>query len=430
LRRELLIQTTIRGKILFFKIKTGLESLLIRKFIPVFFLLSFPIVILSSTQYHPSIIKKSYNQFLITTSHSPKEITSGYLFIDDLRGNIKIIKSTLDQINVNQTITIFGKTEPEMINLIKRSSVTITEINDNGKYQLHLTESKSVASNISTQYIIEIPDNFYISIQSEFGSITVTELSGQFKLNTENGDIFLENISGGIDLSTKVGNITVNNSFGKVTSHTDFGTITLSNIVGSIDSQTEKGNIMLNSVAGHSISAASDSGDIEIDSLRGALYVSTEWGDIRTLNIKGSIDLFTSNGDIFMKNISGDTIAWTDAGNINGLNLNGAIESWTYAGDIDLRKNWDRKRTDHHIKLNSATGDIHLTVPENFPANFDIYTYTPEFHPSHAILSYFPLYITADESSSTGVGFINHEDNNVLIEANYGHTALLINKLY
>jgi len=334
----------------------------------------------------------------------------------------------VNQINVNQTITIFGKTESEMFNLIKSSSVISTETNENGKYQLHLTKSTSVASNISTQYKIEIPDNFYISIQLEFGSITITELSGQFKLNTENGDVFLEKVSGGMDLSTKDGNITINNSFGKITSHTNFGAITLSNIVGSIDSQTKKGNIMLNCVAGYSISAISDSGDIEIESLKGALYVSTDWGDIRTLNIKGSIDLFTSNGDIFMKNISGNSIAWTDAGNINGFNLNGAIESWTYAGDIDLRKNWNRNLSDHHIKLYSATGDIHLTLPENFPANFDIYTYTPEFHPSHAILSYFPLFITADKTSSKGIGFVDIDAYNVHLESNYGHTALLIDK--
>jgi DUF4097 and DUF4098 domain-containing protein YvlB len=198
-------------------------------------------------------------------------------------------------------------------------------------------------------------------LQTDFGSIEVSNVSNVVTVKTINGNITATDITSQADLSltSDFGNISLANSQaptmeiisingritledieveGKLTAHSDFGDQSLSAVEASIyDLQTQNGRIKL-------------------DKARGSITARSDFGDVEVLNVEnGTIDLASNNGAITFSGslAEGPHSIASDFGNINliippetGLN-------------VDLQTEFGKISSDFEITVSGALDDNH-----------------------------------------------------------------------
>lgn len=146
----------------------------------------------------------------------------------------------------------------------------------------------------------------------------------------------------------------------------------------------------------------------------------TSGGDLDLEDITGDLEASTSGGNIDIMDVRGETKVWTSGGEINAEVVHGAFDGRTSGGDISLSKIWDRQYEDHEIDVKTSGGDIVLTLPEDFPASFQLRVLSSGRKPGEVILSDFPMEISASQAVTLGEGGINGGKFNVYVEASMG----------
>lgn len=175
-------------------------------------------------------------------------------------------------------------------------------------------------------------------------------------------------------------------------------------------------------VVGREISATTSGGDITVTDLTAntTIDLHTAGGNVEMELMDGDIEASTSGGDIDMEEIRGTAKVWTSAGSITATAILGALDARTSAGDIVVEKIWERALEDHEIDLTTSVGDIDLTLPRGFSARFSLRTISPGGRPSEAIVSDFPLDITASRSVARASGTNGDGKFLVQLEASIG----------
>jgi hypothetical protein len=138
--------------------------------------------------------------------------------------------------------------------------------------------------NMSVRIEAFVPKNFNAHLESSGGDLSVSNLTGGFKLYTSGGDI------------------NTNNTNGKFHAETSGGDVKLNTHKGEMDLSTSGGDIICRNVKGD-LKAETSGGDIEIEVTDGKIDVSTSGGNI-TINYTGAnqgIEASTSGGSVKAK---------------------------------------------------------------------------------------------------------------------------------
>jgi len=96
------------------------------------------------------------------------------------------------------------------------------------------------------------------------------------------------------------------------------------------------------------------SGDVEIHDIGGQVSARSASGDITVSNLASSLDAFTASGDIDAKDLTGDVSLGTDSGSVDA--------------------SFDRMTSVHEVRLDSASGDLSITVPRGAGFTIDAST--------------------------------------------------------
>lgn len=218
----------------------------------------------------------------------------------------------------------------------------------------------------SVQVNIQLPYNFDIEVNSDGGTITLTDLKGDFKCTTKGANINILRLQGKIDFRTKGGNISIHQASlqGKV--QTSGGNIQISELEGQLNKKYD-GEVKI----------SSQEGDIHIDEARCGATVATKSGDISIKKANDYVKAFTGNGNIILRNIRGN------------------IDAQTYSGNIDVEmlplKDKEKKQS---CNLQSKRGNVILYMPKKLEASMEVsLTYTKEVKKQFKIKSDFDLRI-------------------------------------
>ena len=289
-------------------------------------------------------------------------------------------------------------------------------------------EGDGVRSNrVSVKFIIKVPQEFNLDLNTGGGSIEVSDISGEVKVNTSGGNIRIGDvIQGDVEANTSGGNINVGDVAGNLKIDTSGGNIRLGKINGKSSIDTSGGNITLKQ-GGSDVKAETSGGNIKIGPVKGKVDVATSGGNILIgmadddvvaktsgggINVegsKGSVSIGSSGGNLHIGSSGAPVKAETSGGNIKILQARGFIEAETSGGNIEAEMIIDEKNIDTHINLDSSGGTITLHIPERLAASVSAtLKITRSAKRDYRIYSDFPLTIKGEGSRKiTAKGDIN-----------------------
>jgi hypothetical protein len=121
------------------------------------------------------------------------------------------------------------------------------------------------------------------------------------------------------------------------------------------------------------VNAYTDSGNLHLNNVTGALNLNAGSGDLIITNEQGAVNAHTASGNIRVSQLTGPVNLSTESGNINldHAQISGQDHLQTASGDIKFNGTLDPRGT---YQMNTASGDITLSLPAN--ASFQLTTST------------------------------------------------------
>ena len=282
-------------------------------------------------------------------------------------------------------------------------------------------------SKVSVKFIVKVPREFSLDLQTGGGAIGIADISGDIKVNTKGGGIGIGNVTqGNVDAKTSGGGIKVGDVDGDLKVKTSGGNIRLGSISGESAIHTSGGSITLEQ-GGNDVKAKTSGGKIKIGPVKGKVEVRTSGGGIRigfadedviaktsggfieVEGSNGSVDIDSSGGNLFVGSSGGPVKAETSGGNINILQARGFIEADTSGGKIEAELIVDDKNVDTHVNLESSGGSLTMHIPGRLAASVSAtLKITRNANRDYRIYSDFPLTIKGEDSRKiTAKGDIN-----------------------
>ncbi len=387
------------------------------------------------------IRREAFNRYVATSSYTFDAAGPGQLIIDNVRGDITITGTSAMRAEISEIITIRTKSEERARKIADDVKATVRQTSGEGaSLSIKITGRDRRTRSLSFDYVATLPEIFSVQARTRSGDITVENLQGEIDISTSGGDLELTHLSGKIFGKTSGGDIDCEDLGGRIVivtsggfidmaeisgelnATTSGGDISVENIQGAVLVSTSGGDIDLADLVGREISATTSGGDITATDLTAntTIDLHTSGGNVEMEQIDGDIEASTSGGDIDMKEIRGAVKVWTSGGSVRAERILGALDARTSAGDIIVKKVWERELDDHEIDLKTSAGEIDLTLPRDFSASFSLRTISPSGKPGNAIVSDFPLEITASKSVARASGTNGNGAFDVRLETSVG----------
>ncbi len=163
------------------------------------------------------------------------------------------------------------------------------------------------SGSLQVTYIIQVPDNF------------------RLELNTAGGDVLVRRVG------------------------------------GEVTARTSGGNIGFRDVGG-SATASTSGGDIDIERVAGSIRARTSGGDILLSGATSDVEARTSGGDVRVTRVQGEVVAWTSGGNI-AVGIEGdhkGIDAQTSGGSIELLM---ARTARADIDASTSGGSVRVNLP-------------------------------------------------------------------
>ncbi len=385
------------------------------------------------------ISRESSNRYVGSSTYEFHSQEPGQLTMEDIRGDIVLLGEPSDRIEIVEVITIRTKSEEKAKEIFAEAKASVQQTSDEEEFlNIRVKGGRSRKREVSYDYTVKLPTVFSALVQTRGGDLDIKHLKGQIESVTSGGDISLMDLTGKISATTSGGDIDAIDLRGRVQVKTSGGDLDLEEIMGelfantaggdidvtevegSVSVSTSGGDINLSDIEGREVTAETSGGDISASRLTSTIDLSTSGGNVELEEIEGDVEASTSGGDIDMNEIRGNAIVWTSGGSITAEEILGSLDGRTSAGDIFVSKKWDQEIETHAIDLKTSAGDIELILPRDFPATFSVQAMFPGVKSGEAIVSDFPLDITASITSARARGTTGDGKHAVNLESTGG----------
>jgi DUF4097 and DUF4098 domain-containing protein YvlB len=165
-----------------------------------------------------------------------------------------------------------------------------------------------------------------------------------------------------IHAATGSGDVEVDGIKGPANFTSGSGAITAANITADVQALTGSGEIHLSQVRGQ-VQATSGSGDITLDSVHNQVRLHSGSGDMEINNPADAVEASTGSGDITIKGASADIRLRTASGDVTIEGNPAGSNYWdvhTSSGDVVLQVS---PSASFRLMARSNSGDIDATIP-------------------------------------------------------------------
>ena len=244
----------------------------------------------------------------------------------------------------------------------------------------------------SLHFTIKVPRKFDIELFTAGGGMEFIGFEGNIEGRSRGGGIELKDMKGEVDLKTNGGGIEVTDCDLDGEIRTNGGGVQLENVGGNLRIKTNGGPLDLQNVrfGGKELEA---SGDFDLEDLFGdGVRVSTGGGNIVVDGAPEGVTVTTGGGPIDVSNAARIVGVRTGGGDIDIHTKFGLVQARTGAGDVDVVVAQSPGKLNGSIEIITGTGDVTLTLPADFSAEFDIdLSYTKNSRRGFDIKSDFPV---------------------------------------
>jgi hypothetical protein len=146
--------------------------------------------------------------------------------------------------------------------------------------------------------------------------------------------------------------------------------------------------------------------------------VSTASGNIQVTGINGRVGAQTASGNVLVDSITGDVDASTASGDVRVKNVAGSVNARSASGDVEAEI--VRLEGNGNLKFNTASGDVHVTLPANADANVEMSSF------SGTINTDFPIEVRKRDNGpgSEAVGRLGSGSRSIRISSASGNVSL------
>jgi len=193
----------------------------------------------------------------------------GELIVDTDLGSVEVETGSDNTVDVEVILEADTRDEDKAQEMFDRFEVGFEEDGDNiyvtGDYE---KPDKSWRfwdrdnNRLRVKFLITVPLEFDISIETSAGSISVADLKGDVRARTSGGSMAFDNIEGTVKAKTSGGSISLSSCMGSADVHTSGGSISIGSVDGDVVAHTSGGSISVDEVMG-TIDASTSGGSVE-----------------------------------------------------------------------------------------------------------------------------------------------------------------------
>jgi DUF4097 and DUF4098 domain-containing protein YvlB len=366
--------------------------------------------------------------------------------IDD-SGSVTITGAEVETVQVKVVKTAYDSSQARADQEVKDIKYAIEQTGNTINLKYELPKSMNFSNKVNTvDFFVTVPTATAVDIDSNFGEVSVTDITGNAVIVNDFGNVTVENLEGAlsvsnnsgevaarsitagsddIDLQSDFGSISLRNASAKdVTLDSNSGAITLREVraTADINTRTDFGNTSFENGSGASLSVETSSGKVSLVKVRVGeqIKVQDDFGEIELEQASASsYDLHTNSGSITVSGAEGKLKAYTDFGGIKVENAQDVtLDLKTSSGSVEFSGSLG---AGPHM-VSSDFGEIDLTLPADSKLNVDLST---EFGNINSDL---PITVTLNGSSTSDgdqiVGSINGGGDQFTAQTNSGSVTI------
>lgn len=196
--------------------------------------------------------------------------------------------------------------------------------------------------NLTTEFKISIPANYSVDVITGGGNVSVSNLTGEIKINTAGGNLKLNKITGDVNATTSGGNLKYEDILGNINSSTSGGNVRIFKFNGNLNVATSGGNMELEGMNG-SVDASTSGGNIKLQyaGKNNGIELNSSAGNISVRvpeDFDAEADLYTSVGSINSDFAKVDNETMSSKLKVKLNNGGNLLKCVTSAGNISLTK--------------------------------------------------------------------------------------------
>jgi DUF4097 and DUF4098 domain-containing protein YvlB len=345
----------------------------------------------------------------------------GTLDVATESGSITITGADTNECRVTARVIAYAPTEQEAQELAEQVQIRLDASGDTLKIradQPHLANNRSIA----VSYEITAPRRLNVLCQSDYGSLSATNLQGAIKGKTSSGSIRAEQIEGLLDLDTSYGSIDCKSVAGPTTLlRSSSGSLTAADLKGEAKFVTSYGNVTCETFSGTGLDLKTDSGKIAISnaSFRNCL-ANTSYGSVVCNHLKGdTIKLRSNSGSLDLAIIDAPSLdVSTSYGSIKAHEITTVkLLANSGSGSINIVCT-PATAADLTAEVKSSYGGIDLTAPPAFSGQVDLRT---DYGSIHTAL---PVTVSGDITKTKVTGKVGEGAGQLHLQTGSGSITL------
>lgn len=175
--------------------------------------------------------------------------SGGTLAIESDIGSITVHGADIDSVEIEILLEVRTTSEKKASEILKDYDIQFNHMGNDvtieAKYKKKGLRSfwNNVGKYLRVKFIIAVPSEYNVDLNTKGGSITVEHLHGEVLSKTSGGSLNFDNIEGNIAGKTSGGSIHIRLAEGPVDAHTSGGSITVEEVIGAIKAHTSGGSV-------------------------------------------------------------------------------------------------------------------------------------------------------------------------------------------
>lgn len=259
--------------------------------------------------------------------------SGGTLTLESDIGSIAVQGEDIDSVEIEILFEVKTTSEKRADEILKdydiQFSHTGNDVSIEAKYKNKGLKGfwNSIGKHLRVKYIIAVPSEYNVDLNTKGGSISVENLYGKVLSKTSGGSISIGEVVGSSNIRTSGGSIRIRLAEGPVDAHTSGGSITVEEVMGTIKAHTSGGSVKATisrqpdsdcrlTTSGGSITVyLSKNFGFDLDAETSGGRVNTDFpvtlkGEVNKRSLRGEMNgggpelyLRTSGGSIYLKNL-------------------------------------------------------------------------------------------------------------------------------
>jgi DUF4097 and DUF4098 domain-containing protein YvlB len=264
----------------------------------------------------------------------------GTLSVDIDFGSVHIKTGSTDNVVVQVYRKIHGPLGPSLDDFRAAHEVKIDQTGNKVAVQARLLEKEkkkffSGKSWPEVRFVILVPKQFDLQLQTGSGSVQVGEILGEVKAQSGGGSLRFARVDGPLQADTSSGSIRLEEGTQTVNLQTGGGSVEVGKLGGVGHVETRSGSLNIK-MAAAKLTAKSGGGSVQLGEAKSDTTVETASGSIRVNESSGPLLVRTGGGSIRLGKLGGNTTAETQSGSIEVDHANGTLRLKTGGGTLSL----------------------------------------------------------------------------------------------